>query len=247
MKKSTLIAATILIPIGLMSFGYLNVNWTPQPPTDFVYDLAPRYNRTFTKTEMESARKFSEFDNLDALHPKDIISFRSVNVMIIDDQYEPIQQAAGNTGNFNAAQLKLLQSAPYSADVLIRAEYVIRNNNSGELEDSYTTPHITVVPETQVECPGGYEAFINYLKEKSAREVTLVQDGKLQPGKVRFTINEKGTIENVLLISSSGYDEIDKRMVELVLEAPGTWNSALNANGETVEQQLVFSFGIVGC
>lgn len=249
MKKYALIFSTILIAIGLMSFGYLNLDQVEEPvPIDFFYNLGPRYNRTFTKAEMKAARTFSEFDNLDALNPKHIVSFKSVKVLTIDDNYDPIKEVEGKSGEFNSVQLQLLASAPYSADILIRADYVMRNNKTGELEDSYSTPHITVVPETRAEYPGGgYDAFVDYVKSHKVEETVAISKDDLKPGKIRFTVSKVGTITKVTLISSSGYRKIDKRMVELITEAPGNWKVAQDTDGQRVEEQLVFSFGIIGC
>jgi hypothetical protein len=36
-------------------------------------------------------------------------------------------------------------------------------------------------------------------------------------------------------------------MIELVKAIPGTWEAATNSNGDKVEQELVFSFGTIGC
>lgn len=33
----------------------------------------------------------------------------------------------------------------------------------------------------------------------------------------------------------------------LITHAPGKWEAAENANGEKVDQDLVFSFGTIGC
>ena len=75
----------------------------------------------------------------------------------------------------------------------------------------------------------------------------IVKKDKLKPGKVRFTISEDGTISKAILVSTSGYPSIDKHMTKLITEAPGKWEAATDGNGNQVEEQLVFSFGIVGC
>lgn len=247
MKKNILIAATILISLGLAAFSWQS---SKKSAVDFVYDLSPRYNRTFTKTEMAKARSVIDFHNLDFNHPdkySNIVSYQSVVVSVFDDNYEPIIEVAGTTERFNAEQLKLLQSVNYSDDVLIKAEYFEKNNETGEPELSYTTPHVTVVPEKQAEYEGGKEAFLSYLKSYRVEEsVKITKDG-LKAGKIRFTINEEGNIVNVRVISSSGYASVDKAFEKLVKEAPGTWKVAEDANGQQVEQQLIFSFGITGC
>ncbi|MFT4524579.1 MAG: hypothetical protein ACI85F_000725 [Bacteroidia bacterium] len=245
MKKNFLVLGTILISIGLAAFV-----WQPadNSEVDFVYDLAPRYMRTFTKTELSLVRSIADFENLDFNHPAkmpNIVSCSSVVVSTFDDNYKPILKVKGNTAEFNDAQLELFQSINYSDDILISSEYLIPHN--GMIVEGSATPHITVIPETQTEYEGGVNAFLEYVKSHKVHQSTKISKDGLRPGKVRFTVSKKGAISKVILISTSGYDIIDKRMVEMVTEAPGTWKAALDANGLSVEQQLVFSFGITGC
>jgi len=56
-----------------------------------------------------------------------------------------------------------------------------------------------------------------------------------------------GTITNVKLDRTSGYLNMDKTMVELIKNTPGKWKQAENVKGENVDQELVVSFGMVGC
>ena len=52
---------------------------------------------------------------------------------------------------------------------------------------------------------------------------------------------------NVELLSTSGYDDLDAKMIELIKAMPGTWNPAENADGNNVEQSFVLIFGAMGC
>jgi hypothetical protein len=240
MKKNVLLFSTILLFIGLAAFAWLPEN---QSEVDFVYDLSPRYVRTFTKTEIGQVRSVADFEDPEKM--KRIVSYQSVVVSTFDDKYEPIIEVHGETAEFNDEQLIMLQSVNYSDDILIRTEYMI--NKNGKVETSYTTPHITIVPEIQTEYAGGNQAFLDYVKSHKVHQSTKISKESLKPGKVRLTISKKGTISNVILISTSGYDKIDKQMVELISEAPGSWKAALDSHGQPVEQQLVCSFGITGC
>ena len=60
-------------------------------------------------------------------------------------------------------------------------------------------------------------------------------------------ITTDGTVSDVILESTSGYDSIDDKMIELIKSMPGKWNAATDSQGEKVEQELVYSFGLVGC
>ena len=41
--------------------------------------------------------------------------------------------------------------------------------------------------------------------------------------------------------------ENDKKMIELITNLPGKWAPAENQKGEKVDQELVISFGLMGC
>ncbi len=269
MKKSILISFAVLTTFSLMAFAFVNLSNTAtvqkespscntvffdndflnniyKPITvDFFYDVASRYMTTFTKEDLNKVKSMSDF--LPKEQIESIVSFRSVSITFLDNDYKSIVKEAGNSEIFNVAQIKLLRSADYSTDILIRAEYQEKNKETGELEYSYTTPHITIVPEKEAEYINGKDVLIKYLKENSKVQTAIVKQDKLQPGKVRFTVTRKGTISNVKLFATSGYPSIDKTMVELITKTTGDWESATNSKGEIVDQELVFSFGIIGC
>jgi hypothetical protein len=108
---------------------------------------------------------------------------------------------------------------------------------------------LTIVPETQAEYSKGKAALKEYLKEssKASRDIANVDPEKLQPAKLYFTVTKKGAIENVKLDRTSNYSLVDEAMIELIKNAPGTWKPAENLKGEKVEQELVVSFGLMGC
>ncbi len=268
MKKSNLFFCTLLTAMSITNFSC--INWShvaeqeetlsstsvpilndllntikEQADSDFFYDVDSRYMSTMTKEEMGHVR------SLDDIFPEEqiesIVSYQSVSVTILGDNYETISIESGESEVFNDAQIKLLHTAPYSTNILIRADYVEKNRQTGKLEENYSTPHITIIPEKEAIYESGKEALINYLKKNSKEQTIIVQKYRLQPGKVHFTICRDGTISDVKLVATSGYPSIDKTMTDLITKTPGKWEPAVNAKGEKVDQELVFSFGIVGC
>lgn len=269
MKKNMLIFCTVLTTLSLTAFGYKNWSntlknqgettsstttvvdnyfvksiYTLANP-DFFYDVDSRYIMTITKKELNTVKSMADFLPEDQI--KSIMSFHSVSVTFLGDNYESVITETGESDVFTADQLKLLQSAPYSTNILIRAEYKEKNGVTGKLQYSYSTPHLTVIPEKEASYVNGKDALIKYLKENSKEKTAIVEQDKLQPGKVSFTVTRHGTISNVKLLATSGYPSIDKTMIELITKTPGKWESAANFRGERVDQELVFSFGIVGC
>jgi len=210
-----------------------------------LYDVSPRFMGTVTKEELNEVTSMAHF------LPKDlaesIVVYRSVSVIILDHNYKFVTTVKGETELFNAEQLELLRSAPYSTDILIRAEFQELITVHGELRENYATPHMTVVPEKQAVYLSGKDALIAYVKKNSDKHLAKIRVDALQPGKARFTISTAGKVDRVFLESTSGYDPLDKEVLELIAKMPGTWEPAENAKGEKVEQELVFAFGTIGC
>ncbi len=268
MKKSIIIFCAVIITLGLTAFGVINWNDSTQDQvqtfvgadvashsqvvgpinnrifTDFIYDVGPRFG-PIKKGDLDKARTFDDF--ISEEHAKQIVSYKSLSVIyIINDEQSEIRET-GYSDALTAAQLELLQSADYSTNFLIRADYQEKNKETGTLEDSYSTPHLTIVPEKQATYVNGKDALIEYLKENSQEVRTKVIAEKLRPAKLFFTVTKIGTIENVKLDRSSNYPAVDKKMIELISKTPGNWEPAENFKGEKVDQELVVSFGLMGC
>jgi TonB family protein len=64
---------------------------------------------------------------------------------------------------------------------------------------------------------------------------------------VSFTVTRDGTVDDVKLTSSCGYEMIDEGLVEQIRTMPQRWTPATNSKGENVDQVLVFFFGMQGC
>ena len=268
MKKSILSFLIVVMTLGLVSFGYFNWNDSKKERlntttgkdvainsevkakiegpifSDFIYDVGPRFS-AIKKGDLEKARSLEDF--LPKEQFQRIVTLKSVSVILFKDEKQSDIREIGNSALLTFAQLNLLESFDYSTNFIMRAEYVEKNKETSELEDSYTTPHLTIVPEKQAEYAHGKDALMGYLKESSKEARANVDPDKLQPAKLFFTVTREGTIENIRLDRSSGYPIVDKTMIELISEAPGDWVPAENSKGEKVNQELVVSFGLMGC
>lgn len=268
MKKSIIIFCAVVTTLSLTAFGVISWNNSEINQleksvsedvaintqvikkvnkrifSDFIYDVGPRFG-PIKKGDLDKARTFDDF--ISEEHAKQIVSYKSLSVIyIINDKQSEIKET-GYSHELTAAQLELLQSADYSTNFLIRADYQEKNKETGALEDSYSTPHLTIVPEKQAAYGNGKDTLMEYLKENSREVRANVQADKLQPAKLFFTVTKNGTIENVKLDRSSNYPAVDRKMIELISKTPGAWEPAENTKGEKVDQELVVSFGLMGC
>jgi len=268
MKKHIKIMTIILTPLSLMAFGFMDwndsaIDQAEIPSTssttidmkkaadtdekvyvDFFYDVGSRF-RGMTKADVNKAR--SLYDFLSEYPTQQIVSYKSLSVIIIkDDQETEIRETVyGDLLSFD--QINLLQLSDYSTNFYIRADFQEKNRVTGNLEYNYATPYLTIVPEKQAAYVNGKDALLEYLSENNKENTANLNVKKLQPAKLYFTVSKYGTISNVRLDKSSGYPTIDDTMIELITNTSGKWTPAENSNGIRVDQELVVSFGIIDC
>ncbi|MBL4585928.1 MAG: hypothetical protein JKX84_02555 [Flavobacteriales bacterium] len=251
MKKNILIICIGFTAISLMAFSWMKSDDCRSQAADrteliadvnFLYDFGPRFEITVTKQELAEVKSMK-----DLYHEASIVLYKAVAITIVENERLTSKSASGENEILNKSQIEFLRSFEYSTNFQMGGDVVRKNKNTGELEDGFSRPHITVVPENEAEYLNGKESFLDYLKRGSKTQIANLEVKKLQPGKVFFTITENGTITDVKLLLTCGYNSIDKLMINLITNAAGKWKPASNANGKIVEQELVFSFGDMGC
>lgn len=223
----------------------LNALIDKKEKTEIFYGVGPRFMMTKTKQELKNIKSVLDFNFCD--NPESIVSYSKVSVIVLDHEYNFVRQIDGQEADFNSEQLELLNTVPYSTDLLIRADFKQFGMLSNQLESNYTTPHITVVPEKQAVYRRGEQTLVEYVKNNTLDYASSISKAELRPGKVRFTVSTTGKVENVFLESTSGDVSFDNDVKKLISKMPGSWTPAEDENGNKVEQQLVFTFGIVGC
>ena len=277
MKKSVIILSSVLLAFSSVAIVYLNQgNSTfqnqqernterkelPEMPANFKvinpdylkrrlnvdhqeFHLAieSRFNATISKEKLETALSIHN------LVPKGstdgIRSFQNVKISKLVK--EDMRIELGNNGKLNPNQMDLLRSLAYSDNFCVEATIQRENELTGEIKQDFFVYYITVVPETESSYEEGHDALLNHFRTKSEPLTAGIKVDELQAGKVRFTITKEGKIDAVEWESTSGNTEIDLRMLELLNELPGKWIPATNAKGEKVDQELILSFGSMGC
>lgn len=266
MKKNLIMFSVLLAGLCLIAFGTMkwNSNKTVTSETlisdntitlaknkiekriysDFIYDVGPRFN-PIKKEDLNNVKSFSNF--IGGKHINRIVSYETLKVFTLEGDKKTNVHETKNTGNFTKAQIDFLKSLPHSTSIVVWADYQEKNVETGIVEYSHWTPHLTIVPEKQATYITGKGQLIEYLKEKSKDARTNVEAEKLKPAKLFFTVTKDGLIENVKLDRSSNYPVVDMTMIQLITNTTGMWKPAENANGDKVDQQLVISFGAMGC
>lgn len=253
MKKTILISLAILATLSLVAFTLINENVADISKTasikaseenkkekennrfsDFIYDIGTRF-RPIKKSDVIHATSIKNF--VDEHEMGEIESVKSVEFIILEKDERTDKRASGNSASLNKTQVNFLNAFDYSTSFLMKINY----------KDKISTPHYTIVPEVQAEYIYGKDALVKYFISNTKEATAKIPEDKLKPAKLYFTVTKKGTIDGVHLDRSSGYPEIDNLVTRLISETPGGWIPATNSEGKTVDQELVVSFGLIGC
>jgi hypothetical protein len=266
MKKSAIMSCVVLVVISFFAFNYVSNNNQDLNDTEtaslkiektiedakknkkaapeFIYDVGTRFS-PIKKERLSNNLSITHF--LDEMQRDRITSVEAIEIIVIENDKQTERRIKSIGSEFNTAQIHLLKSFNYSEGFKLRIDYKEKHFGSEDLFDAYSTPHHTIVPETQAEYIYGKKALINYLKEHTIEATANIPEDKLKPAKLYFTITKDGSINSIYLDRTSGYPEVDALMMQLINNTPGGWIPAVNAKGENVDQELVVSFGLMGC
>jgi len=208
------------------------------------FRLGSQFN-TIKKWELDMVRDFA--DLIGQEHANRILEYKTLNVILLENGEQTKKKLLGNSGSFTAEQLDFLQSLDYSSNVLVWAEYLGKNKETGKIEETHWTPYLSVVPEYQATYQAGEDALLTHLNGIDQRYVEILTGEEVKPGKISFTITNEGTLDNVRVMNSCGFPELDKKMIDRIKELPGKWQPATNVRGDEVAQTLILSYGNMGC
>ena len=261
MKPLTIILGTAITGIALMAFSFNHLkksstseSFCKAPSTEidakekgysnFFYDLRTRF-KPIQKSKIQSAQNI--FDIAYEGRSKEVFEYQSVSIIQIENGKRTEIKSTGKDEKLTPSQIKLLRNADYSSNFVIQADYIMRNHETGKLEFNYFSPHFTVVPEKQAYHSLGKKAILQHFKKGNYENTYRLDESKLQPAKLYFTVSTEGKLKDLYLDRTSGYSNIDSTMKKLLESIPGEWIPAENLEGEKVDQQLVISFGMEGC
>ena len=210
----------------------------------YVYSIKPRFS-TIRKSELQKVTSFEDFIGKE--HADRIVKYKRLNVILLDGDKKTDVQATGTSGQFNEQQLKLLRSFEHSTNIVLWADYDEKFDFSEDLYAETWTPHLTIVPEYEAYYLEGVDSLLSKIQEQSEELWSNIDTSNLKPAKIVFTIASDGTIKNMNLDNSCGYGHIDDEMKSLILESNGKWMPAKDINGNIVDQELVLSYGALGC
>lgn len=248
MSKSILIYTTFFALLTATAFGY--VNWksmdhlTDPKKDEFPYSVQARFLNTMTKDYVSKATSCKDLLPEDI--KSDILSYESVHITSFAEHRKDWVKFSGDNEWLSNDQLQLLASLGYGESFSVTGMVKKRGLNNITYLDTMVF-YQTILPKNPATYGEGTDALITYLKDQSDEVIQGVDRKKLEPGRVIFTVTKEGAVDKVSLGWTSGYPEVDEKMIEIVKSIPGTWNIATNTKGEKVDQEMIFMFGNMGC
>ncbi|WP_323789407.1 hypothetical protein [Psychroserpens sp.] len=208
---------------------------------DLYYGVDTRF-AAIKKSVVDKATTIYDF--LNDGEKQQIEHIHSVKLVMIQDNQLSNIRALGTNDQLTVEQLKILKSTGYFSHFTIRTEFKGKNKDTGQLEDRFFGPHITVVPDKQAAYKDGNDVLINYLKDNSLESMNAINGNDLGAIKISFMVTKEGKVSNVKHDAmTTGYSSIDEKLMDLVKNIPGEWTPAENSNGEKMDYEFVFTFG----
>jgi TonB family protein len=209
---------------------------------DLSYSVQGKYVHPVTK---ETLNKAESMKDIIPYYPSNWIAGYS-KVEISASQGGQEMMAAGTNETLVTKQKSILNSVDFGTDIVINITYTTKNPLTGNIYTGEMNYSATVIPETEAEYTGGYPEMAQYLKENAIDKISEEASAKFQQAKVEFTVDEEGEIANALISQTSGDQETDELLLNVINQMP-KWKPAEDTKGRKVRQDFEFTVGNVGC
>lgn len=229
----------------LPSFDFLPGFKSSADKFEFAYNVGTRFIANITKENLQKAKVVS--DIIPVRNKETVQSYHNIELNTFEEGRNHEIKTTGESEFLNAEQKHLLQSMDYTSDFYITGSVKRRNGTNDALLTDTLVLYLSVVPENPATYSEGINGLVAYLKEYSKQDIGIALKEQVKAGKISFIVTKTGGLGEVKLTSTSGYQSIDDKMISLIKHMPGSWEAASNEAGQNVNQELVFSFGLIGC
>jgi TonB family protein len=209
---------------------------------DLNYSVQGKYVHPVTKEKLSNAKFMSD---IIPYYPSQwILGYDSVVVSASQGGKE--MMASGMDETLVVGQKNFLNAVDFGTEIIINITYTTKNPVTGNIYTGEMSYSATVIPETEAQYSGGYPKMAQYLKENAIDKISEEASAKFQQAKVEFTVDEEGEIANALISQTSGDQETDELLLNVINQMP-RWKPAEDSKGTKVKQDFEFSVGNTGC
>ncbi|WP_055434945.1 energy transducer TonB [Lacinutrix algicola] len=221
-----------------------NQNMNPgKAESEYYYGIGSRFE-AISKTDLRNITTIFPF-NRDQENEQ-IEKVNSTEIIIIENDRQTEKRTYGTSEKLNESQIALFKSLDYNNNFSMKTLFQEKNTDALTSEEKKFNPHYTVTPEKEATYVEGEDAIVNYLIINTKEETADLDNKKIRPAKIYFTITKEGNIKHVRIDRTTGYPVLDKKLIELISNISGQWEPAQNNNGEIIEQEFAFTFGPKG-
>jgi hypothetical protein len=230
----------ILFSLLLSAFTFAQNASINEPNQNLTYELVGPKSKAIQIEQLNTAETLLD---LNQGFPSNWISdYTSVSISTTIDGKE--NKAIGSDQSLNADQKNLLSQAQLGNEIIVDVKYKIKNATTQAFYDEKMSFHLTVVPQTQAQFVGGKSTLDQYMAENG---MDFLKNKKIPiSGSVKFTINEEGKIENPIISKTSGQQDIDNFLLDIVRKMP-KWNPAKTNKNKTISQNFELILANQGC
>lgn len=206
------------------------------------YEVRGTYTRSIKKERLNEAISMSD---ISPGYPSSWITDYTSTSLTATTNGQTLT-ACGLNENLTAEQIGLLKTADLGTDIVVDIRYKYMNSVTNNMDDRKMYFTMTVVPEIEAEYSGGYDALMKYLEVNAINKLPESNAESFPAVVIKFTVNEKGEIDNAQVSLTSSDPEIDKILLKAINKMP-KWKPAENSKGLKVKQDFQFSIGMNGC
>ena len=232
MKSSILFIAILLLSVSLegqdqdrISFDVRRISGSPIVEADLqqahtIKDINPGYPSSW------------------------VDGYESVVVTVTDDEQTATAMGQGET--FTAEQQALLKDAIAGDQISIEVKY--RPAHFSKHEASKTIAmNYSIVPEKEAEYPGGRDALMTFLEERTIGKLNPEIAKAIEIASVTFTISGDGIVEEVTLDKPTYHASVNELLLNAFKDMP-KWAPATRADGSQLSQKFQLTLGtMIGC
>ena len=212
------------------------------PIQDLHMSIDSRFMNRLNKEDIASAKTIH--DILPKGATENLIDFQEVYISRFD---KPRDVRKGNSEKLTREQLELLNELDYSQDFYLNAP-CFEYDPVAKMKKPYTLVYyVSVVPKTIPFYDKSNKNLIDLIKGEIEKEAMVLERDYLDAGSISFTISKDGKLKNLNIDRSSGYLNLDNLVYDYLNTKELKWVPGKDSNGNPVDQQLVFSYGLAGC
>lgn len=211
---------------------------------DLNYSVHGKYENPITNEKLIKVRSLGD---IIPYYPSSWIeSYNSVEISVKSNNNTLSLKSANDI--LSEDQLKMIGSLDIGTEISISIGYQSVNSVTNQAENRNMQYSATVVPEKEAEYSDGDEQLTHYIKKNAIDKISADDTKELEVAVVRFTVNEAGKITGSRIEKTSGKENIDRLLLEVINEMPD-WEPAADSQGKKVSQEfeLIVSNGTDGC